>query len=152
MKAWARIMGSALCEVESKSTPICSPWGCLIGLSLGLLASGTHLCQQPLATEVDVGQTQGCERPYGNLLQTPVTQLPNPQRHLTTPKTCSTRKRIFDLLRVLGTYHLVNSPSVASASVDEVVCLWRLAGNQILLAGIGRVTLYALFVTVQQVR
>src|SRR6058998_4416482 len=60
---------------ESIAATFWPEWGCLAGPLARFLASWTHLCHQPLAAEVNVGQRQRSERPCGVLLQAAVTHL-----------------------------------------------------------------------------
>ena len=52
---------------------------------------------------------------------------------------------------VLGPLRLVDHPAPACALVGEVFGLGRLAPDQSLLAGVGRVAIHALFVAMQQI-
>ena len=110
-----------------------------------------HLPQQSLARQINIGQGQRSESPRGVLLQPTIAHLgksPQPLDHC---------KHVFHtppdlrLAAILAPFPLVDFTTFLDPLVGEVFCLGCLAMHQLLLAGIGTVTIHPLFFSMQQI-
>ena len=129
------------------------PLEAFLGLWPLFLSSWTHLCHQTLACEVNVGQCQCGECSRGVLLQTTVAHFAKAHSRLTTPKTCSTRERMRDLLRFFARTASSMIPAKRLRWLVKSLRLRRLAGNQNPSGWHrGRVAIDAPLVSMQQVR
>lgn len=130
----------------------CGPWGLFRGPLGPMPPSWAHLCHQPLSAEVNVGQCQGRECACGLLGQAAVAHLAKAPQPLDHAEHVLHPRAHARLVAILGLQGLVVDAVAPRALVGEVPGLGRLAFDQFLLAGIGRVTVYALLVAMEQTR
>ena len=103
-----------------------------------------HLCHRPLPAQEDVGQRQGNERPHRILLQPHIAHLvkaPQPLEHTKDRLDAGTTLGPITVLSPL--YRVNDATSAARALIGEIFGAGCLAGDQRLLAGIGRVAIDA---------
>jgi hypothetical protein len=85
---------------------LAATWGCLSGSLARLLASWTHLCHEPLATEINVGQRQDRERTRCVLVQAPVAHLAESPQPLDHAKDVFHPSTNLGLVAILAARHL----------------------------------------------
>jgi hypothetical protein len=125
--------------------PICDP-----GRMRGPLRA--DLSHQVSARHVNVCQSQRYKRPRGVLCQATVARLVEPPKPLDNTEDVLHPCANPGLVSVLGALDLVNDATPAHPLIGEVLGLWRLGLDQLLLAGVGAVAIHPLLLAMQQVR
>lgn len=128
-----------MCDLTVIGGPFKALEGRLRRHSRRIAASRTHLCHQRSSAEEDIGQRKGSKRPRGILGQPAVAHLAK------APQALDHAKHVFDpgthprLVAVLRPSGLIDLTLPANPLIGEVLGLWRLADNQLFLAGVGAV-------------
>lgn len=126
-----------MCELDVSFDCLNGHGPCLACLSARVARSRTHLCHQARSTEVDVGQRKRGERTRGVLSQAAVTHLAKPPQALDHAEHALDPNADARLAAVLRSRGFVDfALPVAHALVGGVLGPRRLAGDQLLLAGI----------------
>jgi len=105
-----------------------------------------------MACQVNIRQGQRCKGPAGILGQAAIAHLGKAPQSLDHGKHVFHPCPDFGLVAVLCPLGFIHLACFTNALIRKILCLWRLAPNQFLLAGIGAVAIDASLLPMQQMR